>query len=439
MHLTGRSLLLALVVVVTFIAAQWSDDPDIADLWRAVLLLLAAGLAFESWAQGRVALRARLALPAALHLGRETRVDLAVTHDSRRSQRLRLLPVAPEAAPCIGAVERELVLAPAAEPGPQPQAAADRSSGQLTVRAIRLGTHRWPVLPARLLGPLGLAWWDRPLDPQATLRIVPDLLRRSGARASAPATGARPRPLQEVAREIHRWHDWQPGDPLSRIDWKVTARSGVLTTRELRDDQHIELLLVIDAGCDAAAGDGVLDALGTRVNLAARLAESSLARGDRVGLLVYADHVLRSLPPAGGPTALPRLRARLASLTPDTQPGDAEAAARAALRLLRQPQGVVLWFGGTPSDGLRALAARHSVVVVMPRESAVEALLQAPPGTPRRFWTALAAERHLASVREQVRALRRAGVAVVSETPARLEAAVWAAVPRGSRANRRAR
>jgi len=34
---------------------------------------------------------------------------------------------------------------------------------------------------------------------------------------------------------------------------------------------------------------------------------------------------------------------------------------------------------------------------------------------------------------------KRIGVVVVSETPARLEAAVWAAVTRGSRANRRVR
>jgi hypothetical protein len=99
----------------------------------------------------------------------------------------------------------------------------------------------------------------------------------------------------------------------------------------------------------------------------------------------------------------------------------------------------VLWFGDPASQALRAVAARHSVVVVLPREPIVEALVDASPETPHRFWTALAAERFLSAARERADSLRRIGVVVVSETPARLEAAVWAAVSRGSRANRRVR
>jgi hypothetical protein len=99
----------------------------------------------------------------------------------------------------------------------------------------------------------------------------------------------------------------------------------------------------------------------------------------------------------------------------------------------------VLWFGDPVPEVLRAVAARHSVVVVAPREPVVEALVDASPGTPHRFWTALAAERHLTAARERADGLRRIGVVVVSETPARLESAVWAAVTRGSPANRRVR
>jgi flavin reductase (DIM6/NTAB) family NADH-FMN oxidoreductase RutF len=155
--------------------------------------------------------------------------------------------------------------------------------------------------------------------------------------------------------------------------------------------------------------------------------------------LAFSDRVLRAAPPMGGAAALPRIRAQLAELVSDPQPGDAGVAARAALRALHRPAGVVLWFGDPASQALRAVAARHSVVVVLPREPVVEALVDASPETPHRFWTALAAERFLIAARERADSLRRIGVVVVSETPARLEAAVWAAVSRGSRANRRVR
>jgi uncharacterized protein (DUF58 family) len=439
MHLTGRALLLALAATVAFVAEQWSADPDIVGLWRMPLLLLVFGLGLEAWLQSRTALRARLVLPATLHLGRAAEAALTLQHGSSRSRRLQLLPLAPPGVRLADPSQVELRI----PPGEADAAAALR----LELHPDRLGRYAWPALPARLLGTLGLAWWDRDIDPGVIARVLPDLLRRGTTRTVAPAAGPRRPPQPDAEREVHRWRRWEPGDPLTRIDWKVTARAGVLTTRELRDDQHLDVLLCIDAGCDSAVDDGALDVLGERVNLAARLAESALARGDRVGLLAFSDRVLASLPPSGGPAALSRLRARMATLAPDPLPSGPEHAARAAARLLRHP-GLVVWFGDplcddpdakSPPPALRALAARHAVVVVAARESQVQALADPSSDDPRRGWTALAAERRLAAARARAETLRRNGLHVVSATPARLESAVWSAASRRAPASRRAR
>lgn len=436
MHLTGRALLLALVATVAFVAAAWSGDPDIAGLWRLPLLLLCVGLVFESWRQSQVQVWARLSLPPMLRLGREAQVVLELDHGSARPQRLRWVVPTPAALRLRDAAPQERLLAPGVV-----------ECVPLTLDAQRLGRERWPALSARLLGALGLAWWDRELDPAVTVRVMPDLLPRGAGRVETPAAGARRTPQPQAEREVHRWRRWEAGDPLSRIDWKVTARSGVLTTRELRDDQHLDVLLCIDAGCGSAAEEGGLDELGARVNLAARLAESVLARGDRVGLLAFADRVLVASRPVGGPAALARLRSRLAVLAPDALPADPSVAARAAARLLRA-RGTVLWFGDPLCDAprattvqapLRALALRHAVVVAMPREAAVEALAVAASELPRRGHIALAAERRMAASRARASLLRDAGFDVVSGTPARLESAVWAATRRTAHASRRAR
>jgi hypothetical protein len=89
MHLTGRALLLALAATVAFVAEQWSADPDIVGLWRMPLLLLVFGLGLEAWLQSRTALRARLVLPATLHLGRAAEAALTLQHGSSRSRRLQ--------------------------------------------------------------------------------------------------------------------------------------------------------------------------------------------------------------------------------------------------------------------------------------------------------------------------------------------------------------
>jgi len=439
MHLTGRALLLALAATVAFVAEQWSADPDIVGLWRMPLLLLVVGLGLEAWLHSRTVLRARLALPASLHLGRAAEAALTLEHGSTRTRRLQLLPLAPPGLRVEDPAQVELRIPPGDADGV--------ASVLLRLHPERLGRQPWPALPTRLLGTLGLAWWDRSIDPGATARVLPDLLRRGATRTVAPAAGPRRPPQPDAEREVHRWRRWETGDPLTRIDWKVTARSGVITTRELRDDQHLDVLLCIDAGCDSAVEDGALDVLGERVNLAARLAESALARGDRVGLLAFSDRVLASRAPVGGPAALARLRARMATLVPDELPSGPERAAHAAARLLRHP-GLVVWFGDplcdepdakSPPPALRALAARHAVVVVAARETQVHALADEASDDPRRGWTALAAERRLAAARARAETLRRNGLHVVSATPARLETAVWSAASRRAPASRRAR
>jgi len=63
------------------------------------------------------------------------------------------------------------------------------------------------------------------------------------------------------------------GDPLARIDWKATARTRRLITREFSEDQHLDVLVAIDAGRLSRVRAGRLDRFGLYANVAARMAE----------------------------------------------------------------------------------------------------------------------------------------------------------------------
>ena len=111
-----------------------------------------------------------------------------------------------------------------------------------------------------------------------------------GARPVAgESAGETPRRLPGVGVELLQLRDYVSGDALSRIDWKATARRGSLVSREYSEAQHLEILLVIDAGRGSRVRAGALDRLGLYANVAARLAEHAVSIEDRVGLLVYAD------------------------------------------------------------------------------------------------------------------------------------------------------
>ena len=77
--------------------------------------------------------------------------------------------------------------------------------------------------------------------------VAPDALR-SGVRMRAMAGGARARRIVGAGAELYQLRAYVRGDPSSRIDWKATARTRALVTREYTEDQHLDVLVAIDAG-----------------------------------------------------------------------------------------------------------------------------------------------------------------------------------------------
>src|SRR5690606_12015555 len=149
---------------------------------------------------------------------------------------------------------------------------------------VRLGVQKWPAIPSRIRGRLGLAWWPRQLQPQRDISVSPDTLRTHRRRPSGIPTGMRPRRTVGAGSELHQLRGYAPGDPLSRIDWKATARSRKLVTREFSEDQHLDILVAIDAGRFSRVRAGTLDRFGLYANIAARFAEVVTPNDDRIGL-----------------------------------------------------------------------------------------------------------------------------------------------------------
>src|SRR5205807_873589 len=79
-------------------------------------------------------------------------------------------------------------------------------------------------------------------------------------------------------------------------------------TREFSEDQHLDILIGIDAGRFSRVRVGRLDRFGLYANLAARFAEVVTHHDDRIGLMVYADRVLASCAPTRGLSGVMRRR-----------------------------------------------------------------------------------------------------------------------------------
>jgi uncharacterized protein (DUF58 family) len=83
--------------------------------------------------------------------------------------------------------------------------------------------------------------------------------------------------------------EFQPGDRLRRINWRISSRTRKLHATTTRAEEDAGILLVIDAvGDHGRSGgiDGVASSLDLTVRAAAAMAEHAVRRGDRIALRV---------------------------------------------------------------------------------------------------------------------------------------------------------
>ncbi len=420
MHLARRAYVLLLLAAVLAITGIWSDDRTLAPLWRLPLALLLLGLALEGLSLRRVPLGVRLVTAARAFLGRPQAAAFEFANPSPRALTVEYAPATPPGFEPFSEVRRV-----SAAPG-----ALGRD--ELMLMPVRLGPQPWPTLPARVLGPLRLAWWTRRFEPAERLVVAPDTLRTRGPRRGLPA-GSRPRRVVGAGAELHQLRGYTPGDPLSRIDWKATARTGELVTREFSEDLHLDILVAVDAGRFSRVRAGRLDRFGLYANLAARFAEVAVENDDRIGLVVYADRVLAACAPARGLAAVIRLRRALEEQSVQNAESDPTAAA-IRIRALLKHRGLVVILtdldDASVADPLaravRLLSPPHLAVVAGLRSAEIAALATRSASGWQDPWVALAATEHEARADAQRLRLQRLGAPVVVASTEALEQAVFA-------------
>jgi uncharacterized protein (DUF58 family) len=432
MHLSQRAYVLILLTAVLAIAGVWSSEADLRDLWRVPAALLLLGLAVEgAFIRGAV-VEAEVETASRGFLGREQAAAFVFSNRSSRRLMIEYLPVTPVGIEYAGS-------------GLQTMAVRERDVGREPFRAlpVRLGPQVWPALPARLLGPLGLAWWSRELRPSARLTIAPDTLRTLRARPRGNALGARARRVVGAGSELHQLRGYVPGDPPARIDWKATARIRHLVTREFSEDQHLDVLVAIDAGRFSRVRAGQLDRLGLYANIAARFAEVVVPNDDRIGLIVFADKPLVACAPERGLPAVVRIRRALEELSAQPAESDPLAAAVRIRGMLKHRSLIVLLTDLDDANvtdqlakAVRLLSPPHLVVVAGVHNREIADLARKPAREWNDPWVALAALEHEARAQSQRLVLRRLGAPVVAAREELLEGAVLAQYGRLRRGRR---
>lgn len=100
--------------------------------------------------------------------------------------------------------------------------------------------------------------------------------------------------------EVEEVREYQQGDDIRAIDWKVTARMRTPYLKVFREERDLTLFLLVDTSSSLRFGSEELLNSDLVAEIGAVLSFSALKNNDRVGLIQFADKILRYVPPGKG-------------------------------------------------------------------------------------------------------------------------------------------
>jgi uncharacterized protein (DUF58 family) len=411
--------LLVMMVGILGIAGQWADDVAFTRLWQLPLALLLLGLAYELWMVQRTHLAVAIEGSARGFLGRSLSVAYKYSHALARDILIEFGPSGPESFELVPDVRTMTIGA--------------NGQGVFNMQATprRLGRYSWPEPRVRVGGVLGLAWWSRKLSAPYEVEVAPEVLDDVTRRHGAAQAGTKTRQVQGFGAEILQLRDYVPGDPQHFIDWKASARSGRFVSRDFSEDQHLEIVIAIDAGRSSGLRAGDMDRLGHYANVAARFAEHAIQQDDRIGLMIYADRPLVVFPPLRGAGGVIKIRRALTSMKVAQAESNPLNAAVRIRTLVKQRSLVVMLtdlddatVASQLASAARLLLPKHLPLIAGLASPEAEALASAQARDWLDPYESLAAQEYCGHLAANVAALRALGAPALIARPQQLERAV---------------
>jgi uncharacterized protein (DUF58 family) len=306
--------------------------------------------------------------------------------------------------------------------------ARGREAARYRVVPQKRGAHALGDHHVRYLSPLGL-WIRQVTIPAASkVKVYPDVQAVRAyelmARRDRDPSALKASRKRGGESEFERLREYRRGDEFRSIDWKATARRQKLISREYQLESNQNVLFLLDAGRLMTARAGDLSLFDHALNATLMLSHVAARGGDRVGLLAFADEIMRYAPPAGGAGAARSIVQAGYDLHPDLVETDyASAFEHVGLRVRKRS--LVILFTQVVDDVaaaellrlMRGVMPRHLPLMVLLRDAEVDALVEGAGVDP--YVRGAAAE--LGSFRDRlVRELKTHGALVLDVAPGQL-------------------
>jgi len=100
--------------------------------------------------------------------------------------------------------------------------------------------------------------------------------------------------------EFEEVREYQPGDDIRSIDWNVTARMNKPFIKLFSEERELTVMFLVDVSSSMSFGSNKMTKKELIAELCAVLSFTAIKNNDKVGVILFSDHIEKYIPPAKG-------------------------------------------------------------------------------------------------------------------------------------------
>jgi uncharacterized protein (DUF58 family) len=157
---------------------------------------------------------------------------------------------------------------------------------------------------------------DNPIPDKALISQIKKILLKSDKLSSQILAGEYKSAFKGTGLNFESIREYQHGDEIKNVDWKVTARMQSPYIRQYREERQMTLLLVVDLSASSHFGTEEKTKKELTIELASILAFLAIKNNDKVGLMIVSEDIELYLEPKQGKAHIFRLIKELLTFKP---------------------------------------------------------------------------------------------------------------------------
>ena len=172
------------------------------------------------------------------------------------------------------------------------------------------------------------------LIDKSLISQIKKILLKSDRLASQILAGEYKSAFKGTGLNFDSIREYQYGDEIKNIDWKVTARMQEPFIREYKEERQITMMLIADLSSSNNFGSSEKSKKELIIEIASVLAFLAIKNNDKVGMMIVTDHVEYLIKPKQGKAHIFKLIKDLITFKPESKKTDIKNVLSEAIKII---------------------------------------------------------------------------------------------------------